>query len=76
MLRISNFIGIYKGLHVLYGGGDLADGWVRQPNQNPIFDGISPLAFMIYGTDGQGSTHQSRCINQVLRLIAARCAGN
>ena len=70
MLRISNFIKIYKGLHTLYGKGDLADTWVRQPNQNPVFGGISPLEFMICSAGGQSAIHQ------VLILITARCAGN
>ncbi|MEF8754368.1 MAG: antitoxin Xre-like helix-turn-helix domain-containing protein [Accumulibacter sp.] len=46
--RISYLIGIYKALHILY-GDKLADEWVSLPNNNRIFAGRSPLAFMLGG---------------------------
>ena len=46
--RISYLLGIYKALHVLY-GDKLADEWVHLPNTNPIFNGRTPLSFMLGG---------------------------
>ena len=46
--RISYLIGIYKALHILY-GDNLADKWVKMPNQNRLFNGESPLEFMKSG---------------------------
>jgi hypothetical protein len=46
--RISYLLGVYKALHVLY-GDKLADEWVHLPNANPIFNGRTPLAFMLGG---------------------------
>ncbi|MES2535887.1 MAG: antitoxin Xre/MbcA/ParS toxin-binding domain-containing protein [Pseudomonadota bacterium] len=46
--RISYLIGIYKGLHILY-GDKLADEWVSLPNKNVIFGGRTPLAYMLGG---------------------------
>jgi hypothetical protein len=46
--RISYLLGIYKALHILY-GDKLADEWVQLPNTNPIFNGRTPLAYMLGG---------------------------
>jgi uncharacterized protein (DUF2384 family) len=46
--RISYLLGVYKALHVLY-GDKLADEWVHRPNTNPIFNGRTPLSFMLGG---------------------------
>ena len=48
LTRISYLIGIYKALHILY-GDQLADAWVKMANQNRLFNGSSPLAFMESG---------------------------
>lgn len=48
LTRISYLIGIYKALHILHGDA-LADAWVKMPNQNRLFKGVSPLAFMESG---------------------------
>jgi hypothetical protein len=48
LMRISYLIGIYKGLHILYGEA-LADGWVQMPNKNGIFVGGTPLTYMMRG---------------------------
>lgn len=45
LTRASAIIGVYKGLH-LYFGEDLADRWVTLPNGGPLFQGVSPAAFM------------------------------
>jgi hypothetical protein len=46
--RISYLLGIYKALHILY-GDKLADDWIHLPNTNPIFNGRTPLAYMLGG---------------------------
>ena len=48
LTRISYLIGIYKALHILH-GDTLADAWVKMPNQNRLFKGVSPLVFMESG---------------------------
>lgn len=48
LLRLSYLIGIYKALNILY-GEPLADEWLRLPNQNRIFAGETPLAYLIAG---------------------------
>ena len=66
LTRISYLIGIFKALHILH-GRRLADEWIRLTNQNPIFAGQTPLAFMIRG--GLPAMHTVR------RLLDARRAG-
>jgi hypothetical protein len=46
--RISYLVGIYKALHILY-GDQLADEWVKLPNDNAIFGGRTPLEYMMAG---------------------------
>ncbi|HEX7982208.1 MbcA/ParS/Xre antitoxin family protein [Oxalobacteraceae bacterium OTU3REALA1] len=46
--RISYLLGIYKALHIIY-GDKLADEWVNLPNNNQIFEGRTPLAYMLGG---------------------------
>jgi hypothetical protein len=46
--RISYLLGIYKSLHILY-GDKLADEWIHLPNTNAIFQGRTPLAYMLAG---------------------------
>ena len=46
--RISYLLGIYKALHILY-GDKLADEWICLPNTNQIFEGRTPLAYMLGG---------------------------
>ena len=48
LLRASAIVGLHKGLH-LYFGPDLADIWVSLKNRGPLFEGSSPLEFMIAG---------------------------
>src|SRR5436190_24141480 len=48
LTRISYVIGIFKALGVLHSDA-LADEWVRRPNNNPLFRGMTPLAYMIAG---------------------------
>ena len=46
--RVSFLVGIFKALNILF-GDELADAWIQLPNQNRIFGGASPLAYMIRG---------------------------
>jgi hypothetical protein len=66
LTRISYLIGIFKALRILHGPG-LADEWVHLPNQNRIFGGQSPLAFMMRGG--------LPAMQTVRRLLDARRAG-
>jgi antitoxin Xre/MbcA/ParS-like protein len=66
LMRISYVIGIFKALRILH-GDRLADEWVRLPNNNPIFAGQTPLAYMIGGG--------LPAMQTVRRLLDARRAG-
>jgi hypothetical protein len=66
LTRVSYIIGIFKALHILHAPA-LADQWVYLPNQNPIFAGDTPVAYMIRG----GLT----AMQTVRRLLDARRAG-
>jgi hypothetical protein len=48
LTRISILTGIFKALNILY-SKKLADRWMQLPNQNPIFGGETPVAYMIKG---------------------------
>lgn len=48
LTRISLLTGIFKALNILY-SKRLADRWVQLPNTNPMFEGDTPLAYMIRG---------------------------
>ncbi len=48
LTRISILTGIFKALNILY-SKKLADHWVQLPNDNPMFEGESPLVYMITG---------------------------
>jgi hypothetical protein len=66
LLRISLLIGIFKAVGILH-RETLADRWVHLPNTNRIFDGRTPLAYMIEGG--------LLAIQTVRRLLDARCSG-
>ena len=46
LTRISFLVGIYKALHILL-PDELADRWMNQPNDDPLFMGRTPLAYVI-----------------------------
>jgi hypothetical protein len=48
LTRVSILAGVFKALNILY-SKKLADRWVQLPNDNPMFGGESPLAYMIKG---------------------------
>jgi hypothetical protein len=51
--RISHTLGIYRALHTLLSSTAGADGWVKKPNDNPLFGGKSAIEFMLTnGLDG------------------------
>jgi hypothetical protein len=66
LTRISYLIGMFKALRILH-AVPLADEWVRLPNQNPVFGGRTPLAYMIHGG--------LPAMQTVRRLLDARRAG-
>jgi hypothetical protein len=46
LTRISLLLGIFKALNILY-SKSLADAWMRLPNSNSMFRGMTPLAYVI-----------------------------
>jgi uncharacterized protein (DUF2384 family) len=48
LTRISLLTGIFKALNILY-SKRLADRWIQLPNTNPMFEGDTPLAYLIKG---------------------------
>ena len=46
LTRISLLVGIFKALNILY-SAKLADAWMKLPNTNPMFRGLSPLAYIV-----------------------------
>jgi hypothetical protein len=47
--RISNLLGIYKALQILFPDTAAADSWIRKPNTAPMFAGRSALERMLAG---------------------------
>ncbi|MGH9410937.1 MAG: antitoxin Xre/MbcA/ParS toxin-binding domain-containing protein [Vicinamibacterales bacterium] len=66
LTRISYLVGLFKALNVLYSEA-LADRWMQLPNTNPIFDGRTPLAYIVEGG--------LPAMQVVRRLLDARRAG-
>jgi hypothetical protein len=48
MTRISLLTGIFKALNILY-GKRLSDRWMQLPNENAMFQGRTPLDYMLSG---------------------------
>ena len=48
--RLSYVAGIYKALQILIPRADLADAWMTQPNDAPLFNGQPPLAMLTEGS--------------------------
>ena len=46
--RVSLLLGIFKALNILY-SEKLADAWISLPNNNPMFAGDTPLAYVRKG---------------------------
>jgi hypothetical protein len=67
LLRISYLIGIFRALKVLH-GKDIAKRWVSLRNSNRIFDGMSPLEYMIKGG--------TPAMQTVRRLLESRMQGS
>jgi Antitoxin Xre/MbcA/ParS C-terminal toxin-binding domain/Antitoxin Xre-like helix-turn-helix domain len=67
LMRISLVLGIYKSLHILYPEPELADRWVKLPNNNSMFGGKPALTLMAEGgMDG---------LYEVRRLLDGRRGG-
>lgn len=50
--RVSYVLGIYKALQILLPRPEQADGWVRRPNEAPLFNGAPALSLMMSGMGG------------------------
>jgi Antitoxin Xre-like helix-turn-helix domain/Antitoxin Xre/MbcA/ParS C-terminal toxin-binding domain len=48
LTRISLLLGIFRALNVLY-SRPLADVWMNLPNSNPMFQGETPLTYVVRG---------------------------
>jgi uncharacterized protein (DUF2384 family) len=48
LTRISAIVGVFKGLHLLF-GDDMADRWPRLRNRGPLFNNLSPVELMMDG---------------------------
>jgi hypothetical protein len=48
LLRLSALVGLYKALH-LYFSDTLADRWPKLSNTGPLFQGATPVTFMVAG---------------------------
>jgi len=46
--RLSYILGIYEAAHTLF-SADTALQWIKNPNQDPLFKGMSPLEYMLQG---------------------------
>lgn len=66
LTRVSLLVGIFKALHVLH-SAPIADRWVLMPNTNRLFNGATPLDYMLRGG--------LPAILTVRRLLDARRAG-
>ena len=66
LTRISLVIGIYKMLHTYF--GPVADEWIANPNDGPLFGGVSPIEYMV-ATDILGMV-------EVRRMLDAWSAGH
>src|SRR5271156_4532285 len=67
LARISYIVGIYKALQILL-PDELAERWVTQPNDNPLFRGQTPVDYMVRaGIPG---------LQQVRSLLDAERAGH
>jgi hypothetical protein len=47
--RLSNILGIYKSLQILFPDPAVADAWIRKPNSAPPFGGQPALTRMLAG---------------------------
>lgn len=66
LLRISYLLGIFKALNILH-SRTLADQWIKLPNSNRIFHGLTPLEYMKKGG--------APAMQNVRRLLDARVQG-
>jgi hypothetical protein len=48
IIRASLAVGLFKGLGTVF-NGPVQNGWPKHANSNPLFNGQTPLAFMIDG---------------------------
>ena len=46
--RLSYILGIYQALHILFSDQSSRE-WLRNPNRDPLFNGRSPLDYLLTG---------------------------
>ena len=46
--RLSYILGIYQALHILFSDRTALQ-WLRDPNSDPMFNGCSPLEYLVTG---------------------------
>ncbi len=66
MYRVSYLFGIFEAVNMVH-GDELADRWIQMPNQNQLFQGKTPLQYMIEGG--------LPALRDVRRLLEARTQG-
>jgi uncharacterized protein (DUF2384 family) len=64
--RLSNIVGIWKALAILFAEDEVADHWLQRPNDNFPFQGEPPLRLMQFSLEG---------LAQVRRHLDARRGG-
>ena len=47
--RISYLLGIYKSIHILFSDSTALE-WIKNKNKDPLFNGLSPLEYMLEGS--------------------------
>lgn len=48
--RIGYVVGIHGNLRILLANPAFSDGWLRRPNQNPLYRGRTPLELLLTGS--------------------------
>lgn len=51
LTRISFILGIYKALHSLFTDSTAADGWIKRPNDHPLFKGNPVMVRLTSGDE-------------------------
>jgi len=51
--RIGHVFGIQAACVTLFGEGSASDGWVKRPNEGPLFGGRTPISRMTSGWTGE-----------------------
>jgi hypothetical protein len=66
MWRTSSLFGVFKAINTLH-GQEFADRWAQLPNKGPLFNGKTPLQYMVEGGPS--------AIEDVRRLLEGQIQG-